>query len=337
MATTAQINEFIETLGNLAVSESNRRIAAGQGFVLPSVCIAQSALETGWGTSGLMTRANAYFGIKAGGSWTGKVYSAATWEVLEGSTVNITANFRAYDSLADSVKDYYDLIGNSSRYSNALSFGTNTGAWKTPKECITAIWSGGYATDTLYVEKIMSTITARKLTQYDARIDGVTITNPDAGNIAYDRYTTFTKNHLGQGAYVPNSAGTNLTINNNLKDRVYAVLIITTINEPAKEMFLTVVNPPNGIDFRIEMVTRVGTTITNFGPIKSGDKITIPPGPVTETSSSTMVLLLINNSGGALSPDMFADNFELILHRGATGATPGAARLTPIAHFVKIE
>ena len=172
MATATQIRTFIEKLGALAVAESNRRIAAGKGFVLPSVCIAQAALETGWGTSGLMTRANAYFGIKAGGSWTGSVYTAGTWEVANGEAYNTTANFRAYNSPAESVTDYYDLIGNNNRYKNALSYGLDKSQWKTPNACITAIWAGGYATDTLYVEKIMNTINARSLTDYDALVDG---------------------------------------------------------------------------------------------------------------------------------------------------------------------
>lgn len=172
MATAAQIKSFIQQLGGLAVAESNRRIAAGKGFVLPSVCIAQSAIETGWGTAGIMTRANAYFGIKAGGSWTGAVYRADTWEVADGAAYNTTANFRAYSSLEHSVADYYDLIGNASRYSKALSYGKDRTAWKTPYNCIHAIWSGGYATDTLYVEKIMNTINARDLKKYDAMVTG---------------------------------------------------------------------------------------------------------------------------------------------------------------------
>ena len=196
MATAAEIKTFINRLGALAVAECNRRIAAGKGFVLPSVCIAQSALETGWGTSGLMVKANAFFGIKAGGSWTGEVYRADTWEVANGEAYNTTANFRAYPSVAASVTDYYDLISNS-RYSNALSYGLDSSKWLTPKACITAIWSGGYATDTLYVEKIMNTINARDLTYYDSLIDGVSYTPPedtssypdhtevDSGGIAY--------------------------------------------------------------------------------------------------------------------------------------------------------
>lgn len=172
MATATEISAFIKLLGRLAVNECNNRIASGLPFVLPSVCIAQSALETGWGTSGLMVKANAFFGIKAGGSWTGKVYTADTWEVADGEAYNTTANFRAYDSLEESVADYYNLIAGLSRYSEALSYGSDKSNWKTAKETITAIWAGGYATDTLYVEKIMNTINARNLTDYDELVTG---------------------------------------------------------------------------------------------------------------------------------------------------------------------
>lgn len=164
--------EFFTTLGNLAVAESNRRIANGQKFVLPSVCIAQSALETGYGTAGLMVKANAFFGIKAGGSWKGKVYTADTHEVYDGVEYNTTANFRAYDSLADSVADYYELIITASRYSGGLS--TYPDGIKSANDTITAIWSGGYATDELYVSKVMSIINSNDLTQYDAKVDGKT-------------------------------------------------------------------------------------------------------------------------------------------------------------------
>ena len=184
MATATEISSFIKRLGRLAVNEANNRIAAGKGFVLPSVCIAQSAIETGWGTAGIMVKANAFFGIKAGGSWTGAVYRADTWEVDSGGAYNTTANFRAYPSLEASVTDYYDLIGNNSRYSGGLSYGTDKTKWLSPKACITAIWAGGYATDTLYVEKIMSTINSRNLTAYDELVDGTgTIPEEDSESL----------------------------------------------------------------------------------------------------------------------------------------------------------
>lgn len=164
--------EFINTLGNLAVAESNRRIANGSKYVLPSVCIGQSALETGYGSSDLMTKANAFFGIKAGGSWTGKSFSAETKEVYNGVEHNVVANFRAYDSLADSVADYYDLIINASRYSRALSTFPND--IKTPYDTLYEIWSAGYATDELYMEKTYPIISDNNLAQWDSKVDGKT-------------------------------------------------------------------------------------------------------------------------------------------------------------------
>ena len=87
-----------------------------------------------------MTKANAFFGIKAGSSWKGKVYSSKTNECYDGKTyTQITAAFRAYDSPEESVADYYNLICGSSRYAGAVNNGNAESA-------ITAIKNGGYAT-----------------------------------------------------------------------------------------------------------------------------------------------------------------------------------------------
>ena len=161
MATTAQINTFIERLGALAVAEVSKRKAEGRRWSLPSICIAQSALETGWGTSNLMVKANAFFGIKAGKSWKGKVYSSKTSECYDGvSYTTITALFRAYDSLEESVKDYFDLICNNDRYAGAV-FETDA------EECIKAIKIGGYATSPTYIENVMSIVNKYDLTRFD--------------------------------------------------------------------------------------------------------------------------------------------------------------------------
>ena len=173
MATNNQVVEFFKLIGPLAVAECNRRIASGQPFILPSVCIAQASLETGYGTAGIMTRANAFFGIKAGGSWTGKVYTANTKEVKDGVEYNTVANFRAYDSLAESLADYYSLMTGASRYSKALSYGSDRSKWLTARQTLTALWQGGYATDELYVQKNMNIIEPRKLTDWDMLVDGV--------------------------------------------------------------------------------------------------------------------------------------------------------------------
>ena len=157
MATQAQVQKFIKELSTLAIAERKKR----KKWVLPSVCIAQAALETGWGTSSLMTKAKAYFGIKATKSWKGKVYSSKTKECYDGVNFTTeTACFRAYDTVKESVADYYDLITKSTRYKAAVN---ETDA----KKAITAIKKGGYATDPNYVTQIMSIIKCYNLTQYD--------------------------------------------------------------------------------------------------------------------------------------------------------------------------
>lgn len=68
------------------------------GRVLPSVLLAQSAVESGWGSSGVCKAANNYFGVTKG-SWTGETYKAST-----GYT------FRKYASKRQSVKDYIKIL-----------------------------------------------------------------------------------------------------------------------------------------------------------------------------------------------------------------------------------
>lgn len=161
MATAKQVNEFIKTLSKLAQKEYQKRKKAGKKWTLPSVCIAQAALETGWGTSPMMIKANAYFGIKAGTGWKGKVYSTKTQECYDGKNyTTITDLFRAYDSLEDSVADYYDLITGLDRYAAACN-------QTDPQKCIQAIKDGGYATSPTYVKNVMSIVKQYDLTKYD--------------------------------------------------------------------------------------------------------------------------------------------------------------------------
>lgn len=150
-------SEFIPTIAPLVVAENQRR-----GYPLfSSVVIAQAICESGWGQSTIMMKANAIFGIKATSDWKGKVYNANTQECYDGvSYTNITACFRAYDSLAESISDYFDLITKLERYRKAT-------VAETPLECITAIKNGGYATSPTYINTIMSIINSNNLTQYD--------------------------------------------------------------------------------------------------------------------------------------------------------------------------
>ena len=150
-------SEFIPTIAPLVVSENQRR----GNPLFSSVVIAQAICESAWGQSKIMMKANAIFGIKATSSWKGKVYNANTQECYDGSTyTNITACFRAYNSLSESISDYFDLITKSERYRKAC-------VSNSPLECIQAIKNGGYATSPSYVTTIMSIIKSNNLTKYD--------------------------------------------------------------------------------------------------------------------------------------------------------------------------
>ena len=150
-------NEFIPTIAPLVQAENQKR----GNPLYSSVVIAQAICESGWGQSRIMMKANAIFGIKATSSWKGKVYNANTQECYDGvNYTNINACFRAYNSLQESISDYFDLILGLSRYSGAI----NTSS---PLACITAIKNGGYATSPTYINTIMSIINSNNLTKYD--------------------------------------------------------------------------------------------------------------------------------------------------------------------------
>lgn len=157
MATKKQVDKFIKTIAPLAQKEYTTRTKK----LLPSVCIAQACLESGYGTSQLMLKGNAFFGIKCGSTWKGKVYNSRTKECYDGVRyVTINDCFRAYNSVEESVADYYNLICNSARYAKAVNE-------KDYRKCIQAIKNGGYATSPTYVENVCKIIETYNLTQYD--------------------------------------------------------------------------------------------------------------------------------------------------------------------------
>ena len=153
-------SEFIPTIAPLVVAE-NKKMG---NPLFSSVVIAQAICESGWGQSKIMMNANAIFGIKATSRWKGKIYNANTNEFVNNGSeykyINIMACFRAYNSLAESISDYFDLITGLDRYKKAVHT-------QSPLECITAIKNGGYATSPTYINTIMSIINSNNLTQYD--------------------------------------------------------------------------------------------------------------------------------------------------------------------------
>lgn len=153
--------KFIKEIGPIAQSECKKRRLSNISLW---TCITQACHESGYGTAPLMKNAKAYFGIKASDSWVkaakygGKVYNSRTKECYDGKNlVNIRDTFRAYNSMEDSVADYFDLITGSKRYSGSLTK-------PDVKSCLThivvkvyaadgkTVLTGGYATGPQYVE-----------------------------------------------------------------------------------------------------------------------------------------------------------------------------------------
>jgi flagellar protein FlgJ len=143
---TISKDDFIRTL------RPHAERAAREIGVDPDALLAQAALETGWGRS-MPCNAQGQcsfnlFGIKAGSQWSGATVNVPTLEFESGIPVRKVERFRAYDSPADSFRDYAALIGGSSRYANARGTGENVEAFAS------ALQQGGYATDPSYAQKI---------------------------------------------------------------------------------------------------------------------------------------------------------------------------------------
>ena len=114
--------------------------------------LGQAALETGWGKREIKnadgSSSHNLFGIKAGAGWTGKTVTAVTTEYVNGVPTTRSEKFRAYDSYADSFKDYANLLKNNPRYEKVLANATSATGFAQ------GLQRAGYATDPLYAAKL---------------------------------------------------------------------------------------------------------------------------------------------------------------------------------------
>ncbi|MGA0571384.1 flagellar assembly peptidoglycan hydrolase FlgJ [Variovorax sp. VNK109] len=129
-----------------------------QSGIPASFMIGQAGHETGWGRGEIRNSdgSNSFnlFGIKAGGSWTGKVAEITTTEYVDGEPRKVTAKFRAYDSYEDSFRDYARLINESPRYAQARQQTGSVHAYANELQ------RAGYATDPAYASKLSRAINA---------------------------------------------------------------------------------------------------------------------------------------------------------------------------------
>ena len=141
------------------------RIAAPAQAILPgyglwpSVFIAQSCLESGFGTSYLATEANNYFGRKCGRD---PCISVLTPEYRNGIRVLETHYFQIYGSLDEAIHDY------AQKYFRKWLSGEPVYRMdaSTPFTFVDSV-AGTYATDPKYAWKVKSIIYEYDLTKYD--------------------------------------------------------------------------------------------------------------------------------------------------------------------------
>lgn len=147
-------NDFIAAIAPAA------KISAQASGVPASFIIAQAALESAWGSSGLAAQGFNLFGIKADSSWKGATLSMRTSEVINGQRVTIMAAFRKYDGWLGSIEDQAAFLRANKRYAPAFQT-------KNAEDFARAVAAAGYATDPDYAQKLILTMRARNLAQYD--------------------------------------------------------------------------------------------------------------------------------------------------------------------------
>ena len=143
-------DEFVKKYGSFI-----HKSVEGTG-ILAGTLIAQAILESSgkdlngdWkvGGSKLSREALNLFGIKTSKAWKGKTYNINTGEVVKGQKVVVNADFRAYDSYEDSIRDYIKFLKENPRYSNVFKA-------KTVNQQAKELKKAGYATNPDYADTV---------------------------------------------------------------------------------------------------------------------------------------------------------------------------------------
>jgi len=146
----AHVRAFADKLSGHA-EEASRATGIPAKFML-----GQAALESGWGKREIKgadgTNSHNLFAIKAGADWKGKTVDVATTEYVNGRAQRKIERFRAYDSYADSFKDYARLITDNPRYEKVLASAGDAAAFARNLQ------KAGYATDPNYATKLAAVI-----------------------------------------------------------------------------------------------------------------------------------------------------------------------------------
>ncbi|PLR72340.1 N-acetylmuramoyl-L-alanine amidase [Bacillus sp. UMB0728] len=161
--------DFINEIAPYAMKVSK------ESNVLASVMMAQAVLESSMGRSVLAVEGKNLFGIK--GEYNGQSIEAKTTEYKlengEHIPYSITTKFRKYPSWYESFRDLANKYVNGVSW-NKFLYSAVVGE-KDYRNAINIIKNAGYATDPLYVAKIIRVIEQYELTKYDKECSNMKI------------------------------------------------------------------------------------------------------------------------------------------------------------------
>ena len=164
--------KYLDELNNFSKDDFINKIAplAQKAWqtekILPSLTIAQAILESDWGRSELARNANALFGIKAHTDPTHKkTYTKTTWEYNGSKFIQIDAEFKAYNSWEESVKDRSKYL--ATRHIGGVHIYKDVIGETNYKRASEKIYKAGYATDPNYPEKLIDIIEKYNLDRFD--------------------------------------------------------------------------------------------------------------------------------------------------------------------------
>lgn len=154
---------YIERYQHLAIEEMER------SGVPASIKMAQALLESGAGASDLANRANNHFGIKCGGSWSGKTYKKHDDEFTMLGLPKKSC-FRRYASAEESFRAHSDFLRNNRRYHELFDYDiTDYKRWAR------GLKQAGYATSPTYHKKLIALIERHDLDRLDRMTAGIPI------------------------------------------------------------------------------------------------------------------------------------------------------------------
>lgn len=137
--------------------------AASQIGVPTRFLLGLVANETGWGKH-VLEGTNNLGNIKADPSWEGAKSKHKVWEVINGKKVNVTDDFRNYNTIEEALQDWVNFLTSNPRYSSFLKFAkANPNA--SIKELSEKFAATGYATDPKYASKLRWTAEGRTMNE----------------------------------------------------------------------------------------------------------------------------------------------------------------------------